>query len=70
MGSGSIRKTLYMPCLAASRFNPVIKAFFEHLTARGKSGKSAVVACMAKLLKIIYGVLTYDTPFRLTPTRT
>ena len=58
-----------MPCLSALRFNPVIKEFFERLVARGKSGKSAVIACMAKLLKIVFGVLTHATPFSVAPAR-
>lgn len=66
MGSSSLRKALFMPCLAALRRNPVVKAFFDHLIEHGKSGKSAVIAGMAILLKIIYGVLTHDT--RFTPT--
>jgi len=69
MGSTSIRRVLYMPCLSALRFNPVIKAFFERLVERGKSGKSAVIACMAKLLKIVYGVLIHGAPFSATPAR-
>jgi len=69
MGSTSIRRVLDMPCLSALRFNPVIKAFFERLAERGKSGKSALIACMAKLLKIVFGVLTHGTPFSATPNR-
>jgi len=34
MGSTSIRKVLYMPCLSGVRFNPVIQVFFERLVAR------------------------------------
>ena len=69
MGSTSIRRVLYMPYLSALRFNPVIKEFFERLVAHGKSDESALIACMAKLLKIVYGVLTHGTPFSTAPTR-
>ncbi len=31
MGSSHLRRILYMPCLSAIRFNPIIKAFFERL---------------------------------------
>ena len=44
-----------MLCLSALRFNPVIKEYFERLVARGKSGESAAIACMVKLLKIVFG---------------
>jgi transposase len=63
LGSNHLRRILYMPCLSAVRFNPIIKGFFERLVARGKHKKAALVACMAKLLKIVYGVLTHQKPF-------
>lgn len=50
-------------CLSAIRFNPIIKVFFERLVEHGKRKKAAVVACMAKLLRLIYGVLTHQKPF-------
>lgn len=62
LGSRRLRHILYMPCLAAIRFNPIIKDFFTHLVERGKHKKAAVLACMAKLLKIIFGVLTHQKP--------
>lgn len=68
VGSSSLRRILYMPCLSAIRFNPVIKAFFDRLVARGKPRKAAVIACMATLLKIAYGVLRSGTNFRVLPT--
>lgn len=70
LGSTHLRRILYMPCLAALRFNPIIKVFFERLVERGKHKKAALVACMAKLLKIVYGVLSHQQPFdpaRLSP---
>jgi transposase len=67
MGSSHLRRILYMPCLSAIRFNPIIRAFFERLVQGGKHKKAALVACMAKFLKIVYGVLTHQKPF--DPTR-
>lgn len=58
-----------MPCLSAVRFNPVIKEFFERLVAGGKSGKTAVIACMAKLFKIVIGVLKHATPYSVAHVR-
>jgi transposase len=63
IGSGSLRKLLYMPGMSAMQFNPVIKAFAQTLRAKGKNGKVIVVACMRKLLHIIYGVLSHKQPF-------
>jgi transposase len=70
MGSSNLRRILSMPCLSAIRFNSIIKAFFEHLVKHGKHKKAALVACMAKLLKIIYGVLTHQEPFDPARART
>jgi transposase len=41
-----------MSTLAAIRFNPVIKEFYQRLLAKGKLKKVAVTACMRKLLTI------------------
>ena len=62
-GSAALRKLLYLPGMSAMRFNPVIKSFAETLRAKGKNGKVIVIACMRKLLHIIYGVLTKQQPF-------
>ena len=67
MGSSAIRRILYMPCLSAIQHNGVIRSFFNKLVERGKPRKAAVVACMAKLLKIIYGVLIHRHPFTHQP---
>ena len=63
LGSSYLRYILYMPCLSAIRFNPIIKSFFKRLVAHRKHKKAAVVACMAKMLKLIFGVLTHQKPF-------
>lgn len=49
-GRAAVRAVLYMAALAARRSNPVIRAQYEQLRARGKSFKVAMVACMRKLL--------------------
>jgi transposase len=49
-----IRKAIYMPCLgAATQNNPVVKAFYDRLIAKGKAPKVALVACMRKLIIIL-----------------
>ncbi|WP_342606920.1 IS110 family transposase [Truepera radiovictrix] len=63
LGSAHVRRLLYMPALSGLRYNPLLKAFFERLVARGKARKAALVACMAKLLRITYGVLHSGRPF-------
>ena len=52
-GRAAIRSALYMATLVATRHNPVIKAFYDRLLARGKPTKVALTACMRKLLTIL-----------------
>lgn len=49
-GRASVRSVLYMATFSATRWNPVIRAYYEQLTSRGKPHKVALVACMRKLL--------------------
>jgi 5-methylcytosine-specific restriction endonuclease McrA len=48
-----------MGTLAASRHNPVIKAFYQRLCAAGKAKKVALTACMRKLLTILNSMLKH-----------
>lgn len=56
-GRAGARTALYMAALVATRFNPVIKAFYSRLLAVGKPKKVAIVACMRKLLTILNAML-------------
>jgi transposase len=62
-GSASLRAALYMPALAAMRYNPLLRAFAERLRSRGLAGKAIVVAVMRKLLHLVFGVLKSGQPF-------
>ena len=46
-----------MAALVVTWFNPVIKAFYMHLPAAGKTKKVALVDCMRKLLTILNAML-------------
>jgi transposase len=49
-----VRNAIYMPCLgAATQHNPVLKAFYQRLIAKGKAPKVALTACMRKLIIIL-----------------
>jgi transposase len=53
-GRRKVRNLFYMACLgAATRHNPVLKAFYLRLIAKGKEPKVALVACMRKLIVIL-----------------
>lgn len=56
-GRAPVRATLYMATLVATRHNPVIRAFYARLLARGKAKKVALVAAMRKLLTILNAIL-------------
>lgn len=66
IGNGHLRKALYMPAIVATRFNPVLKVFYEKLVAAGKPKKVAIIAVMRKLLHIAYGILKNKTDFNPT----
>lgn len=69
-GHRQLKRALYFPALVAGRFNPVVSAFWQRLKAQNKPGMVIVVACMHKLLAIVYGVLKTGLPFdakRLAP---
>jgi len=49
-----VRNALYMPCVGAATLNnPVFKAFYQRLIAKGKAPKAALIACMRKLIVIL-----------------
>src|SRR5260370_587235 len=60
-GRAQVRRVLYMAVVAAVRSNPVIKNFYTQLRARGKYPKSALTACMRKLLVILNAMLHNKT---------
>lgn len=62
-GRFDVRRVLYMAALTASRRNPVIKAFYERLTAAGKLPKVALVACMRKLLTALNAMVRTNQPW-------
>jgi transposase len=56
-----IRSTLYMATLSAVRYNKPIREFYQHLLARGKLKKVALVACMRKLLTILNSMVKTES---------
>ena len=59
-GRAGVRGVLYMAAIAASRFNPVIRAFSDRLRAAGKANKVRIVACMRKLLTLLNAMARED----------
>lgn len=63
-GRTAVRNVLYMATLAATRFNPVIRAFYERLLRAGKEKKVALTACMRKLLTILNALIRHKQAWR------
>ncbi len=67
-GRARVRAALYMGALVATRYNPVIREFYERLIAKGKAKKVALTACMRKLLTILNAMLRHHTRWQHQPT--
>ena len=63
-GRANVRCVLYMAALVASHHNPVIRAVYQRLLAKGKKAKVALVACMRKLLTILNAMMRDRQPWR------
>lgn len=57
-GRRKLRKLLFMAVVgAATQHNPVLKACYQRLIAKGKKAKVALIACMRKLIGILNTML-------------
>jgi transposase len=56
-GRATVRAALYMATLVAVRHDPVVKARYQHLKARGKPKKVALVACMRTMVNYLTSLL-------------
>ena len=63
-GRAEVRAVLYMSTWVATRYHPVIKAFYPRLLAAGKLKKVALIACMHKLLIIMNAMVRDMTPWQ------
>jgi transposase len=63
-GRAAVRAVLYMSTLVATRYNPVIREFYERLLATGKAKKVALTACRRKLLTILNAMVKYQQPWQ------
>jgi transposase len=62
-GRPKVRRALFHVARVGLRWNPVLKALYERLTARGKPGKVALVACMRKAVVILNAMLKSGQPW-------
>jgi transposase len=59
-GRAIVRNSLYLAALTATRFNPDMKAFYEHLKAKGKDGKLPIIAIARKLVVLANTLIGAD----------
>jgi len=62
-GNRHLRRALYMPTLSAVRYDPHMRAFYQALRERHKTGLQALIAVQRKLLHAIYGIFKSGTPY-------
>lgn len=62
-GHQLLRNTLYMASAPASRFNPILKPYYDKLVARGKPKKVARCAVARKLIHIAWACVTKQRYF-------
>lgn len=65
-GRPTVRTVLYMATITATRSNPVIRAFYQHLLLAGKLKKVAIVACMRKLLTFLNAMIRDSRPWSIS----
>jgi len=56
-GRPAVRTGLWMPTLVATQHNPILKAFYQRLRAKGKPAKVALTATARKLIVYLNGLL-------------
>jgi transposase len=66
-GRNKLRHALFMAALVATRFNPVIQCYYQHLLAKGKAKKVALIACLRKLLTILNAMVRKQQPWSPAP---
>jgi transposase len=57
------RQILYMVAMVAIQCNPLIQEIYLKHTEKGMKKKAALVVCMHKICRIIYGMLKHNRPF-------
>lgn len=62
-GRAEVRRVAYMAALAAARFNPKLKAYYQRLVASGAARKEALIAVARRMLGIVVAILRDGTPY-------
>ena len=62
-GRAPLRQALFMSAQTGYRCNPILKAFYQRLRAKGKSHKQTIIACIGKLISIMNAIIKTGKPF-------
>jgi hypothetical protein len=62
-GNKHMRHALFMPALVAVQHDPHLRAFYQHLLAKGKFKMQALVAVMRKLLHALHAMFKNHQPY-------
>lgn len=63
-GRTAVRTTLFMAAFVATRYNPVLKAFYQRLLAAGKPKILAIIAVARRLLTILNAIIRDRRPWQ------
>jgi len=63
-GKKSVRAGLWVPALKGIGTMPELRSLYDRLIERGKTHFQALLACVRKLLSIVYGILKSKTPYK------
>jgi transposase len=66
-GRVEVRRILYLAAMVGIRHNPVLRAYYAGLVARGKPKKVALIACAHKLLTILNAMARDQRPWSPAP---
>jgi transposase len=64
IGNSHLRRALFFPAMVSARTEPHVRAYYQHLIARGKKPMQAQVAVMRKLLHAIHGMFSTQANFK------
>lgn len=56
-GRAEVRRVAYMAALAAARFNPRLKAYYQRIVATGVARKAAIIAVARRMLGIVVALV-------------
>lgn len=63
-GRTMARTLMYLAAMSARRYSPPMKAYYDHMIAKGKPKKVALIACARKLLVCLNAMVKTNQPWQ------